>query len=401
MPKVRHRVVRPRTVDPAEETAVIVEEAGPPGPPPLPPGELPPERELWPWMLVLLALVLAGLAAAYFVSRDDGRKTTSTPTTVVTTVAVVPTKPTPATPKPVAGSRVTVPNVLGIPAATAIKALQRKNLRADVKSVFSTKPSGIVAGQKPSPGARLAKAGTVTLLVSKGGKPEAVPDVVGQSAAQAINVLQAQGFKANLVRVPSTEPAGTVVAQAPKPGQKAAGGSAVRLNVSSGPQQTTTAPSPPSPKKASSPSPKKAAPADTSATIPDVVGRKLKQARKEIRKAGLITEVKYVPSQETEGTVVAQSPKPDSSAKTGDHVLVNVSLGPTPSPQKSVPDVVGEDEATAAADLRAAGFKVEEVIDEPTSDQSQDGVVIDEQPAASTHAPTGSEITIYVGRFSG
>jgi beta-lactam-binding protein with PASTA domain len=357
-------------------------------------------RELWPWMLVLLALVLAGLAAAYFVSRDDGKKTQAS-TTVVTTVAATPATPTSA-PKPVVGPKVEVPNVLGIPAATAIKALQRKNLRADVKSVFSAKPSGIVARQKPAPGARLARAGTVTLLVSKGGRPQAVPDVVGQSAAQAINVVQAQGFKANIVRVPNTEPAGTVVAQSPKAGEKAAGGSAVRLNVSSGPQQTTAAPSTPSAGKSPPSSGKaaKAAPVETSATVPDVVGKKLNQARKQIRKAGLITEVKYVPSQEPEGTVVAQSPKADTSLKTSDHVLVNVSLGPKPSPQRTVPDVVGQDETSAVADLEAAGFKVE-VIDEPTIDQSQDGVVVDEQPAASTQAPAGSEITIYVGRFSG
>jgi eukaryotic-like serine/threonine-protein kinase len=395
MPKQRLRSRRP-----SEEVVTEIYEEGPPppGPPPqVAPFEEPPiSRELWPWMLVLLALVLAGLAAAYFVSRDDGKKKSSAPTTVVTTVAAVPANPTPA-PKPVAGPKVAVPNVLGIPAATAIKALQRKNLRADVKSIFSTKPPGIVAGQKPAPGARLAKAGTVTLLVSKGGRPVAVPDVVGQTAAQAINVVQAQGFKANLVRVPSTEPAGTVVAQTPKAGQKAAGGSAVRLNVSSGPQQPTAAPSTPSPAKDAKVG--KAATADASTTIPDVVGMKLKQARKQIRKAGLITEVKYVPNQEPEGTVVAQSPKPDTSAKKGDHVLANVSLGPKPSAQKAVPDVVGANEATAVAELKAASFKVE-VIDEPTSDQSQDGVVIDEQPAASTQAPAGSEIAIYVGRYS-
>jgi beta-lactam-binding protein with PASTA domain len=383
-------------------TEVYEEAPPPPGPPPqgAPLEEPPISRELWPWMLVLLALVLAGLAAAYFVSRDDGKKTQAS-TTVVTTVAATPATPTSA-PKPVIGPKVEVPNVLGIPAATAIKALQRKNLRADVKSVFSAKPSGIVARQKPAPGARLARAGTVTLLVSKGGRPQAVPDVVGQSAAQAINVVQAQGFKANIVRVPKTEPAGTVVAQSPKAGEKAAGGSAVRLNVSSGPQQTTTAPSTPSAGKSPPSSGKaaKAAPVDTSATVPDVVGKKLNQARKQIRKAGLITEVKYVPSQEPEGTVVAQSPKADTSLKTSDHVLVNVSLGPKPSPQRTVPDVVGQDETSAVADLEAAGFKVE-VIDEPTIDQSQDGVVVDEQPAASTQAPAGSEITIYVGRFSG
>jgi hypothetical protein len=47
MAKVRSRVNGPRTVVPAEESAVMVEEVGP-REPRLPPDEfLPPERELW------------------------------------------------------------------------------------------------------------------------------------------------------------------------------------------------------------------------------------------------------------------------------------------------------------------------------------------------------------------
>jgi len=41
---IRRKIARPRTIAPAEETAVLVEEVGPPAPPPLPPGEFPPER---------------------------------------------------------------------------------------------------------------------------------------------------------------------------------------------------------------------------------------------------------------------------------------------------------------------------------------------------------------------
>jgi beta-lactam-binding protein with PASTA domain len=44
---------------------------------------------------------------------------------------------------------------------------------------------------------------------------------------------------------------------------------------------------------------------------------------------------------------------------------------------------------------------VVEVIDQPTTDQTEDGIVLDEQPAGGTRAPRGSVVTIYVGRFSG
>jgi len=61
---------------------------------------------------------------------------------------------------------------------------------------------------------------------------------------------------------------------------------------------------------------------------------------------------------------------------------------------------VGQDEATATTTLQNAGFVVE-VIDQPTTDQTQDGIVLDEQPVGGSRAPRGSVITIYVGRFSG
>jgi eukaryotic-like serine/threonine-protein kinase len=69
------------------------------------------------------------------------------------------------------------------------------------------------------------------------------------------------------------------------------------------------------------------------------------------------------------------------------------------SPAKAVPDVVGQDAASALQTLEAAGFVVDEV-DQPTTDESQDGVVIDEQPNGGTKAPDGSDVTVYIGRYS-
>jgi serine/threonine-protein kinase len=97
---------------------------------------------------------------------------------------------------------------------------------------------------------------------------------------------------------------------------------------------------------------------------------------------------------------VAQRPAPGAKVRSGARVRLNISNGPRPKPLKPVPDVTGEDQATATADLQAAGFKVQ-VIDQPTSDQNEDGIVLDEDPAPGTKAPVGSQVAIYVGRFSG
>src|SRR5207302_1646733 len=96
---------------------------------------------------------------------------------------------------------------------------------------------------------------------------------------------------------------------------------------------------------------------------------------------------------------IRRRPEPGTSLRRVSPVRINVSSGPNPKPAKAVPDVTGEDEATATSDLQAAGFRVS-VVDQPTSDQNQDGVVLDEDPAAGTRAPAGSLVTIYVGRFS-
>jgi serine/threonine-protein kinase len=81
---------------------------------------------------------------------------------------------------------------------------------------------------------------------------------------------------------------------------------------------------------------------------------------------------------------------------------VNVSLGPKPTQgtQPVVPDVTGQDEATATQDLQSAGYQVE-VMSQDTTDPAEDGVVVNQDPPAGQSAPANSKVTIYVGRVSG
>jgi beta-lactam-binding protein with PASTA domain len=73
----------------------------------------------------------------------------------------------------------------------------------------------------------------VRLNVSKGSGVVTVPTVVGSLASDGESKVQAAGLTPNVVRVPSQETAGTIVAQNPTGGQ-AKRGSIVRLNVSTG-----------------------------------------------------------------------------------------------------------------------------------------------------------------------
>jgi serine/threonine-protein kinase len=107
----------------------------------------------------------------------------------------------------------------------------------------------------------------------------------------------------------------------------------------------------------------------------------------------LKVDVRTVPSQEPTGTVVAQYPAAGETARRGGTIRINVSRG---DGRTEVPDVVGLAEATAKQKLQQAGFTVT-VVDQDTSDPTEDGNVVDQTPPGGERRKRGAEITIYVG----
>jgi beta-lactam-binding protein with PASTA domain len=357
---------------------------------PPPPATPPPGRDLGAWLLTLLVLVLAGVAAAFVLTRDDNNEST--------TPAATARAPAPATPAtPIRGRAaharvlVTFPRLVGSTEAAALKRLKRQGLKPRVERVFSTKPRGIVADEKLVAGAQIAKGSVVVLTVSAGSRGTAVPEVRGQPAGESVALLRAAGFVTDVMGVQSSATRGTVVSQSPKSGAKAADGTVISLTISKGPATAAAG---------ATHATKSTASAAAPATVPEVVGQDITEARKTIRAAGLVTESRYVPNSLPEGTVVAQSKKAGASAKHGEHMLVTVSHGRALTQQAAVPDVVGQDEATARSQLQSAGFTVA-TQDYATTDASQDGTVIGEQPGAGGKVPQGSQVLLYVGRLSG
>ncbi len=366
--------IRERPTGPAAPTELIAP------PPPEAPEEPPPERELWPWLLVLVLLVLAGLAAAWYATRDRGGASSRAQTTLTTVAA--PAKP------PV--SRVSVPDLKGMKVDAALKTLDDADLRGSVRRVDASAPKGEVTGQDPGPAKKVDRGSTVTLEVSNGASV-VVPDLVGQGRDEAVHTLEAQKLKADTNSVPSDQEKDTVVSQHPAEGSKLAEGSAVLLNISRGPAKSSKEKS-----------------AAATVTVPSVSGESLGAAEAELRNAGLAASVQHVPSTEPKDTVVSQSPAGGTTAPRGAHVLLNVSKGEeTKAKSKSqqqaastVPSVIGEDEATARADLIDAGF-TPAAVGQDTADPSQDGVVVDQTPAGVSSAPENSQVTIYIGRYNG
>jgi serine/threonine-protein kinase len=98
-------------------------------------------------------------------------------------------------------------------------------------------PKGAVVGFDPAAGSELKRDQVVTVVVSKGHKPVAVPDVTGQSPDQAKSNLEALGFVVKKGEDGRTAavPVGKVMAVAPGPGNGPVGfGSTVTITVSAG-----------------------------------------------------------------------------------------------------------------------------------------------------------------------
>jgi serine/threonine-protein kinase len=402
-----------------EPAPVVEEEVVQPPPPDGPP---PPQRPLlWPWLLLLLLLVAGGLVAAWLLTRDNGHNGASTvnvPNVVrlkqqeavsrlrqrglLPRISARRSSEAPGTviaqdPNPgvnvlrhsvvtlaVSSAQTSaVPDVVGKTAPAAVTALRGQGFDVRMVNVVSKQAQGTVLAQTPGAGTQAARGSTVTIRASRG--LVAVPDVLGQPRDAAIAAIGAAGLKPRSFVVSSTQEKGVVVAQHPQAGERVAGKSTVRLNISNGSGGSGAPPPPP----ASTP--------PASVDVPDVTNEGQAAAQKQLNSAGLKAGVVYLESDQPQGTVVSQSPSSGKTVERGTRVQLNVALGPQPGTLKGVPDVRNLDPVAARSKLSAAGFVVQ-TLHQPVSDPAQVDKVVDEQPAGGRNAPAGSVITIYVGR---
>ena len=134
-----------------------------------------------------------------------------------------------------AGKTYAVPLVNGEPVATAQAQIKAQHLRSTVvyRNSSSVK-ANMVINSNPAEGNNVPANTLVTLFVSKGQAPVAVPNVVGQQQDQAAATLQSKGFKVDTkTDATSSSPAGQVISQNPS-GGTAAPGATITITVSGG-----------------------------------------------------------------------------------------------------------------------------------------------------------------------
>ncbi len=317
----------------------------PPGYPPATGyGEPPRKRRRWvPWLLVLLLLAAAAFAGWWVYNEVQDQLEASEP--------------------------VAVPLVEGLREERAIDVIERAGLRAEVEEQPSREvEEGIVIEQSPQEGTRIARGDPVTIVVSTGPRMVEVPRVVGMTFEEAVEVLEDAGLDVRRQDVFSNRrDPGVVASQEPRPGTEVEEGTEVLVRVSQGAEQIA---------------------------VPDVLDQSEESARQELQQAGFEVEAVQAPDDDTPaGLVSAQSPDPGIMADRGSTVQITISTGPEQVP---VPNVVGDDEATARAALEGEGFGVR-VRRVPVVDPGQDGIVQDQDPDGGTEADPGSQVTIFVG----
>jgi len=251
----------------------------------------------------------------------------------------------------------------------------------------------------------------------------AVPSVVGQTRSDAERALDNAGLTIVVATVPGAPPAGSVLAQNPPAGQTVKSGDSVRINVSDGqaaaaatqtPQTTTPAQTPtqssttpastPPATTAESPTTQGAqqssTPAPTPVAVPSLTGADVKAAVQNLAGKNLAAVIQYVPSDETMGTVVSQSPEAGAGSQTGTRITLSVASGPGDKEQASVPDTSGQTIKQAVATLNAAGLRLF-LVKKDVADKEQAGTVVEQTPPAGSSAPKRAQVLVYMGAFKG
>jgi serine/threonine-protein kinase len=210
----------------------------------------------------------------------------------------------------------------------------------------------------------------VTLTASTGPAMRDVPDVRGLSKAKATKLLDQAGFTLNIQEEYSpTIQSGYATGTFPVAGTKRAVGSAIDLTISAGPKLEK---------------------------VPSVTGLDRPEAENQLRDAGFQVSIQKVDSEEPEDTVVSQDPAAQSKVEGDSAVTLSISNGSLQP--ETVPNVGGLDESRARGRLSGAGFKVK-VRYVRTSDLSEDGVVLGQDPKANEPLKSGGIVHIDVGRF--
>ncbi|MFF4797460.1 Stk1 family PASTA domain-containing Ser/Thr kinase [Streptomyces sp. NPDC001351] len=197
-----------------------------------------------------------------------------------------------------------------------------------------------------------------------------VPYLLAKTQTQATRQLQKAGLDLGAVKhaYSDTVQRGTVISSDPAPGTRIRDNRSVALTISDGPETVQ---------------------------VPDVSARPLAEARARLKKSGL--EPGMVTREFSEdvpkGSVISTTPEAGTKRHAGAAIALVVSKG---SPV-DVPDVTGEDLASAKSDLEGAGLTVK-VASAQINSEYDKGQVAAQTPAGDSQAADGDTVTLTLSK---
>ncbi len=205
----------------------------------------------------------------------------------------------------------------------------------------------------------------VVQLLGGDGNDVTVPNVVGQTQAQAKRTLEDAGLAPTFTTGVSTpQQKGQVISTDPAAGFGLKRGGAVSVVVGAGPAQIT---------------------------LDDYKGVPFEDAAASLRSKRLIPVRNDVNNSARAGQVISSNPAANSRVSEGARITLNVSTGKT-----ALPNVVGKTEQEATAILNQAGFSNIDRQVAPPPDDQEAGTVFRTDPTAKTPVSPDQTITLFV-----
>ena len=260
--------------------------------------------------------------------------------------------------------RVTVPSLAGMSQKEAAAVVAEIGLSAEIgEEIFSEDiPAGRVISSSPAGGGKIAKAGVVKLIISKGKERILIPNLIGQTPDIATQQLADLGLRVGeIFEVFSAQAEKGFIAKIePLVGAEVKPNSLVNIFVSKGNEQVSLA---------------------------SYVGLGGEQALSELTESGFDVKPTYKFSDTVlTGLVISQIPASAPLVDKGSEITLDISKGPE---FVFIPNVISKSSNQATLDLENNGLKV--VV------KGRGAKVISISPKQGSKVKVGSTVTISLG----
>ncbi len=190
-----------------------------------------------------------------------------------------------------------------MPVKDATDRLNGLGFQVKTKGQSSKVAKDLVIESRPAAGTAAPKGGTVTLLVSTGPAPIAIPDVKGLSQDQAAQALQQAGFDPSKItfvqEVSDTIPEGSATRTDPPANQTEPTDTPIRVFISSG---------------------------KANVAVPPEIGRTTDEATFELKAAGFTVSTLNKVDDNNVGKVIEMSPAAGTKVQPGTNILLTIGI---------------------------------------------------------------------------